>query len=181
MTAFKRIGAVTLAASLLAAGCAAETMVGHINRAGVPSEFAYAGGGRDFTTVIIGNPFDQSKDQVDVAITDAMQNQTGGPVTHFTTRPNDTARRAYRITIMFDPPISLDAHDLCGDVSNLRSENAGESLRLLAAFCSHGDVMSYVYARTTAAPSPGDPAVRSVIARVMWELIPAKDPLTNDD
>ena len=169
------------AALLLLGGCNGEIIMGDIYLAGVPSEFAYAAGGRDLTTVIIGNPFDQPKQQVDVAITDAMQDHHSGPPTRFTTRPGDTALPAYRITLMFNPPIALDVDALCGDVSGLRSEGAGGRLRLLTVFCSHGDVMSYVYASTTAAPSPRDPAVRSVVGNVMWELIPARDPLTGFD
>ena len=166
-----------LVAALVVAACTAETIMGDIYRVGVPSEFAYAGGGRDLTTVIVGNPFYRPKDEVETAITDAMQGQHPGPLTHFTTRPGDSARPNYRITIVFNPPINLDVQDLCGDVTSLRSEGRGENLRMLAAFCSHGDVMSYAYGSTRAATSPKDAAVRSLVANVLNELIPVADPL----
>jgi hypothetical protein len=151
-------------------------MMGDIYRAGVLDEFAYAGGGRDLETVIVGNPFDAPKDEVDRAITDAMRNHHPGPSTNFTTRPDDSARPNYRITIVFNPPDNLSVHDLCGDVSGVRSEEPGASLRLVSIFCSHGDVMSYVYASTRAASTPRDPAVASVVANMMRELIPPVDP-----
>lgn len=168
-------------AALLLGACVLETLSGHIYRVGAVHEFAYAAGGRDFKTIIIGNPFSQPKDQVDAAVTGAMQGNHPGPRTHFTTQPNDTAAPGYRITIMFNPPTAVDADDLCGDVSGLSAESASARLRMLAAFCSHGDVMSYVYASNATAVSPSHPTVRRMVANVMYELIPAIDPHMNDN
>lgn len=157
--------------------CGAEIVLGDVWRAGAPGEFAAAAGGRDMRTLIVGNPFEETKSAVDAAITDAMQGHNHGPTTNFTTVPGLSAAENYRITILFNPPPTIGPNSMCGDTDGLIPESRGERLRLLIVFCSHGDPMSYVYGSTAAAKSATDPAVRHLMASVTRELVPPSDHL----
>ncbi len=174
----KHLKSLSLISIFALSACSTEILLGDVWRSGAPSEFAAAAGGRDMTTLIIGNPFEQAKDTVDSAITDAMQGHNNGPPTNFTTRPGPSAAKNYRITIVFNPPPAVGPNSLCGDTSAVRGEDTGARLRLLAVFCSHGDPMSFAYGSTVAARSVDDPAVRRLMAKLTREMVPAVDPIT---
>ncbi len=89
--------------ALSLAGCLGETttLSVYYERTGVPSLFRYAASGRDFRTVIYGNPTTASQDAIDAAVIAAMQGRNWGPETNFTTTPSDDARGEYRVVMIF--------------------------------------------------------------------------------
>ena len=175
---YKKFSVLSLISVAALSACGAEILMGDVWRSGAPSEFAAAAGGRDMTTLIIGNPFDQAKDAVNIAITDAMLGHNYGPPTHFTTRPGPSAAKNYSITILFNPPPAIGPNALCGDTAGISAEETGTRLRLIAVFCSHGEPMSFAYGSTVAARSVMDPVVSSLMAKVTREIVPAVDPIT---
>ncbi len=167
---------VALVSALVLPACGGDVISGAIHRAGASDHFA-ASGGRDLKTVIIGNPFKQSKEQADAAIVAAMQGHHPGPRTRFTTTPGPSAIGVYRITIMFDPPRTADAADLCSGQAGAATA-AAQGFRLLAAFCADEWPLTSVDALVGSRFESADhPAVHRLIAEVMRELIPAEDPL----
>ena len=161
---------------LVLSGCGSEVISGTIYRAGAADHFA-ASGGRDLKTVIIGNPFQQTKKQMDAAVVAAMQGHHPGPRTRFTATPGRSSIWVYRIAIMFDPPPTADPAALCGDASNLIPQATGD-VRLLAAFCADDAPITSVDAMLmSGSASADDPAMRRFIANVMRELIPAENSL----
>jgi hypothetical protein len=86
--------------------------------------------------VIVGNPFSVPDDTLGRMVTDAMQDHHFGAATHFTTTPSENARRKFRVVMMFDPPVALAGHALCGDVADLPASRAEGRMRLLTAFCA---------------------------------------------
>ncbi len=179
MTTGVRISAL-LALSLMLGACAADTSVRTIYRAGSHSRFAYAAGGRDMTTLIIGNPFALPKDQADRAITDSMQGKNNGPLTKFTTRPSENARPRYRIVMMFNPPLGMNTAALCGDTGDLKPQATVGRIKVFTAFCSGGMIISDVRASLPAA-APTDPAFGEAIGRITRRLIPRRDPESSSD
>ena len=162
----------------LLVGCGAPTTMSRVHVAGVPSLFAYAAGGRDMQTVVVGNPFPVPTAEVEKAITDAMQGNHYGPPTRFTTDPSAHTRAGYRIVIMFDPPHTLPNRVVCGDTERLSADPNGERLRLITAFCVKDSLKSEVVATMAPVASPHAPELGDLIASSMWLLIPAIDPAT---
>ena len=160
-----------------ATGCsptdAALTPLYH--RAGVPSTFAYAGG-RDFQTVVVGNPFSLDKEKFETIVTDAMQGRHWGPPVRFTTKPGDNARPNYRIVMFFDPPTPSQASALCQDPRRLATERRPDKISVHAGFCVGDELQSEVRARMGVVASPEDPAFRSMVGAVLQTLIPPVDP-----
>ena len=154
---------------------------GDVYRPGVPGEFAYAAGGRDLATVVIGNPFSVSKETLDGAVTDAMQGHHSGPPTNFTTRPSASARRQFRMVIMFNPPRSLAGGALCGETGASRPAESDGRLRLIVAFCQRELILSEARGVGPAPDSPGDAAFRRLIAAATREVVPDIDPYEDLD
>ena len=143
----------------------------------VINRFQYAGAERDFTTVIVGNPFSVPNETVERLVTDAMQDRHFGASTHFTTNPSDNARRMFRVVMMFDPPEALAGGALCGDVADLpRASRADGRLRLLTAFCADDYLESEVAASMPRVGSPDAPAFGGMIGAVMRDILPTRDP-----
>ncbi|MDP6788613.1 MAG: hypothetical protein QF830_07215 [Rhodospirillales bacterium] len=147
----------------------------------VIGRFQYAGAGRDFTAVIVGNPFSVPDETLGRIVTDAMQEHHFGAATRFTTTPSANARRKFRMVMMFDPPVSLAGDTLCGDVAALPPPRADGRLRLLAAFCAGAYLESEVAASMPRAATPDAPAFNAMIGAVMRDLLPTRDPGEEDD
>jgi hypothetical protein len=142
---------------------------------GVASTFAYAAADRDMTTVIVGNPFQLSKDTVERAVTDAMQGNHFGPRTRFTTTPGPDARGRFRIVMLFDGPVAIPDDRLCEDPAALPPPAPRDRIQLVTAFCAGDDMMSWVQAFAPRGASPDDPVFRSMVRSSMWQLIPPAD------
>ena len=153
----------------------------HHYGSGVIGRFQYAGAGRDFTTVIVGNPFSVPNETVERLVTDAMQEHYSGAVTRFTTTPSDNARRKFCLVMMFDPPVALAGGALCGDVATLPASRADGRLRLLTAFCADDYLESEVTSSMPRVGSPDAPAFGGMIGAVMRDLLPTRDPGEEDN
>ena len=172
----------TVAATALLGACSLPISQGHVYQTGVPNTFAYAAGGRDLTTIVVGNPFKQPKAEVDKAVTDAMQGHNQGPTTHFTTTPSDSARAGYRGVVFFNPPINLNS--ACDPISAL-STGAGAAtdgrLTTTFAFCSKETLLSEVNGSIPATADPQDTNFRQLLAQMTRTLEPNEDPFTKSD
>lgn len=147
------------------------------HRSGIPSTFAYAGG-RDFKTVVVGNPFPIDTDTLERVVTGAMQGSYFGPRVNFTTKPSDNARPGYRIVVFFDPPLASPGDTLCGDLGRLvpQRPDSRQRIGLHAGFCVGDQLQSEVKGSMRAVALPDDPAFQRFVGGVMLSLIPAYDP-----
>jgi hypothetical protein len=144
-------------------------------RTGVLSTFAYAAADGEMNTVVLGNPFDISKDALERVITETMQGNHYGPRTTFTTTPSADAQAHFRVVMMFDRPRAMDRQQLCGPKAELEPEPRGDRLRLATAFCARNQLLSWVDSSIAAPASPDDPAFRKMIANAIFNLIPSRD------
>jgi hypothetical protein len=144
-------------------------------RTGVLSTFAYAAATGEMNTVVIGNPFDISKDALERLITETMQGNHYGPRTTFTTTPSPNAQAHFRVVMMFDRPRAMNRQQLCGPREQLKPEPRGDRLRLATAFCARNQLLSWVDSSIRAPASPDDPAFRNMIANAIFNLIPWRD------
>ena len=105
-----------LAAALTLATCAAGTGIVHhvyIDGSYTKQEVAYAIGGRDVRTEILGNPFAGPQATFDAAVTAAMHGAHFGPPANFTTTPSDSARHPYWVRLVFNGPAAGNGDALC--------------------------------------------------------------------
>lgn len=174
---------VLAAVALLVGGCSGEVMTNRLHLANSDTFFRYGASVDEMLAVIVGNPFPaSSRKELDKAVTDAMQNNHNGPMTHFTTNPGPSAHLDYRIVVAFDTPSSMMASALCGNPDSIPTgHRRADRLQAEIGFCVASDLYSSVDISIPAVASPDDPAFRHMIASAMWNLIPVRDPLSSDE
>lgn len=144
---------------------------------------SYAAAGRDFRVVIVGDPFDGGRPEVERAVTDTMQEYYWGQRTHFTVEPGETARDAYRVVMLFNPPASLLGDKLCQDDAAMLSPRADTDSRLslYAAFCRSDKHLTSVRGRIKGASGPDDPLFLSMVGQVTLGLFPPQQEDQDDN
>ncbi len=170
-------------AAFFLAACADGTVTNYVSydAAGLPGLFQYAASGRDFRTIVRGNPGGASKDAFDAAVIAAMQGHVMGRTTHFTATPSAEAREGYRVVMAFggDRPMGGDAACRGGGGDGL-APGAG-SVGLQAAFCYRERVLSQVYVAFPAETDPHGPMLRRAVAEAVGLLFPLHDPARRPD
>lgn len=181
MMAFRPLAALT-AVAFLASACTGEIMNSQLYRANSDSFFAYGASRGEMLAVVAGNPFPVSKDVLEQAVTDAMQGNHYGPITHFSANPGPGADRNSRVVVAFNTPKAMHPHKLCENPTAVPStgQEPGK-LHADVAFCVESDLYSNVNVSIPAVDSPNDPRFRNMIASAMWSLIPARDPLSSSN
>lgn len=181
MMAFRPMAAVA-AAALVVSACTGEIMTSQLYRANSDGFFRYGAGRGEMLAVVIGNPFPISKDVLDHAVTDAMQGNHNGPMTRFSTDPGPKADRNQRVVVAFNTPTAMHPRTLCGNPAAIpTTAPVADKLRAEVAFCVESDLYSDVNISIPAVASPNDPRFRHMIASAMWELIPTRDPLSDNN
>lgn len=140
-------------------------------------EFARVAGGRDCFVVVHGNPFQGFDGEAFVgAVVEAMQGQNRGPRTHFTARTASNAHPDYRVTLLFNGPESIRAADLCsGSIAFAGSaENKEGRVRVLAAWCKEGSVLTEVSGWIEGVKTPVDSRFTHLLAQVTRDLFPTE-------
>jgi len=176
---------IALGLFALTAACAAGGVrLSHqnVNVAYSPGEFAYAGAGRDLRVEVVGNPFAGDAAAFAAAVTDAMRGQHWGQPANFTTTPGENARRDYRVMMLFNPPVSLNAMRLCrDDAATLPTEATGDGIALFGAFCLGDKELTAIKGHVAGAAGPQDPAFRSLVGQVTRALFPPERDRLRDD
>jgi hypothetical protein len=141
-----------------------------------PSELFYAGDDRDFWTIILGNPFNAPKPAVDRSILDAMASTRWGKRTNFTTTPDDTARRAYRIIVLINGATAT-GYQICAYYPDrpLGPGRYGGEISVVATYC-RGESPLTQATGTVDATGPDDPDLRQFIRQLMVNLLPPFNP-----
>lgn len=145
-------------------------------------QFSYAGSGRDFRVDVVGNPFGGDDAAFGRTVTDAMQDRHFGPRTNFTTTPGESARSAYRVVMLFDPPVTFNGMRLCGESPTALPTEAGhDDVSVYAAFCLGNYSLSRVKGTIGGASGPADPAFRELVGQVTFALFPPDRQFDRDD
>ncbi len=143
------------------------------------AEFARVAAGRDCFVVVHGNPFQRQGYDGEAfveAVVDAMQDQNWGPATHFTARTPSGAHPDYRVTLLFNGAATVRATDLCSSTVATADalENTDGRMRVLAAWCKDGAVLSEVSGWIDGVKTPIDRRFTRLIAQVTRDLFPAQ-------
>lgn len=143
-------------------------------------ELARVAGGRDCFVVVYGNPFlDRGYDGETFieTVLAAMQGQNPGPATRFTARSSLNAHPDYRVMMLFNGAASVRADDLCAGAGALASSDglgAKGEVRILAAWCKEGSVLSEVSGWVEGVQAPTDRRFARLIAQVTRDLFPGQ-------
>lgn len=133
--------------------------------------------GRDTKVVIEGNTFGLVPQAFGDLVTAAMQGQTVGGTTNFTTHPTNTDH-SFRVIMAFN--VKSYGTDLC-ETKHFAPVKPAVGTTLQGAWCWDKSAQSYVSART-AATNPNDPRFKKMIAETTRELFPPHmDYLLQDD
>lgn len=176
---FRAAAAVAL---LMLPACSSVEQAGRIDYARLDSaysrvDFAYAGSGRDMRTEIYGNPFPEvAQADFDEAVTSAMYGAHFGPATHFTTQPDNSARPAYRVRLLWNGPRSANGNNLCGDHDYQGGgKEPNGTARLIAAFCRSDRALSYLVGSVDGVTGPDDPKFVAFVRQATMRLFTPRD------
>jgi hypothetical protein len=178
-----RIAGVATCALLLLTACAGQSIIYNerISTAYRPYDYGYGAGRRDLTTIIVGNPFDIDRAQLETELV-AMLNQspTFLQPTNFTTTPGPSARPQYRAVLLFNRQIVLPSV-ACRAPEQIPVAELGETTRLTALFCRHGGFLSTVTGELDGVTGIDDERFNRLIRQMVPLLFPPVDPTRDGD
>lgn len=171
------LAAATLACAVALPGSAAvATMADQfINEVYDPRELFYAGMDRDFWVIVQGNPYATPKAELDSAVISAMAQTRVGRFSNFTTTPDDSARRAYRVVLQMGGA-TVNGYSLCKtDPQSLASDQAVTG-PVSITYCLGGTPMTQVVTTLDGVANAGDPQFESRIKQAVTALFPLNNP-----
>jgi hypothetical protein len=144
------------------------------------SDISIAGGSGQLLTQVLGDPFGVPQQQFDKSVTDAMYGAHFGPPTHFTTTATSSYYpRPFAVRMVFDSVYPMSINTICVAPPELPPARTGPgtgSVRLSAAFCQEGRVLTYLEAGGSGYRGPDDPRFVAFIKDVTYALFPPKNP-----
>lgn len=140
-----------------------------------PKTLGYIAGKGPLYTVIVGNPFPASDEEVGRVITSTMVGAHFGPKIEFTTERDATNPSPYRVVIVFNPSQGVDPRALCRNSQQPTDPTAG-SLRVMAALCASKYRETSLSGSIAAVNSPDHAAFRALIRQMTVELLPPRNP-----
>ncbi len=147
-------------------------------RAGVLSEFGYAGSGGEMPVVVVGNPFDTPKPAVDAAVIAAMQGRNRGSAVRFVEAPEETARSGagYAVVMVLNGGTGVGTDFVCARRGSLvaPATTAGRTT-VLAVFCGNADARSWAFSSIGPVASPSDPMFVQLVRQATFLMIPPRD------
>ena len=169
----------TLSAALLLGACSGPQWMTTHHYGGIPSTFTHAASKGDVLTMVTGNPYPGHKSVLEKTVLGAMPGNHFGPPARFTTAPAAAGLPKIRFVWAFDPSPALHNDDLCGKTPETAARTERHTLHLTALLCEGGQAQSSVVASLPRPTTADDPALKSLVQSIMWELIPERDPFND--
>ncbi len=168
--------ALLACATALPGSAALATMTDQfVNEVYDPRELYYAGMDRDFWVIVQGNPYATPKTEFDSAVIAAMAQTRVGRFSNFTTSPDDSARRAYRVVLQVGGA-TVSGYSICKtDPASLVSDQA-VSGPVSLTYCLGGTPMTQVVTNLDGIQNAGDPQFESRIKQAVTALFPLNNP-----
>ncbi len=168
-----RLKVMALPLAVLLSACAqSPTKITNTYRApGIQLKLSSGAAYGGIYTVVLGNPFNVDKKQLDSLITETMFRAHPGPVVRFLTESPQDSRSPYRVVMLFNPTGTAQIQKLCVN-PNQPTEDLGASVRLAAAFCANDIRESSVIGSVSAVDGPQDPAFQQLVRAVTRQLFP---------
>lgn len=172
-------GMAALALLPLAAGCGEAPQIYNeeVTVAYSPSEYGQAAGGGELATVVRGDPFAIGSDRFAAEVVAALARHPPRlQPTTFTLEPGPEAQTAYRAIFLFDAPPAAVQSELCAVPPAVPVVDPGGRVRVLAAFCRDGRLLTRVTGEIARADGPDDPRFDALLGQVVLALFPLTEP-----
>ena len=167
-----------LALGVLSA-CAGTATVqpANITSAWEPSILQYIANRGGLPTEVAGNPFASSDEHVHATVRDTMARSHFGPDFPFLAEKPQDFSSPYYMVVVLDAAANPVYHKLCAENGPRggATKADGGVVRVAAALCAGGDMITGTAGRVSGVRGPDDPAFIAMIAQVSHELMPRKD------
>lgn len=144
-----------------------------------PQQAAAAGGGdRQMQVVVLGNPFDTPRPELENAVIASMQSSAAPVPLNFAITPeNPDPSRPYRVVLAFNAEGLRDPGRLCAATDGLATAAAtGGTLSVMAAFCATDAYLSHGIARASDVSGIDSKAFDDMIFQLTTSLFPGRNP-----
>jgi len=142
-------------------------------------EYSAAADGKEFLVEVRGVPFAGiSQEAFDQTLMNVLMSaRPARPAAQFTTRPvSANFDPSYRLVLVFNPARNLAHETQCRALDRVRFEpEVPGKVKVSAAFCRKGDLMSRAVARTSAA-DVNSPAFHQLFVELFPVLFPLRNP-----
>ena len=175
------LGAV-LAGGLAACAGSSQIAYTYVSDNYDPSFLGYAASRGGMLTEVVGNPFQADKARLDSRVTDSFETFHFGPELPFFTEPPEDFRSSYKVVVLFNAARSANAARLCSDPERPQrtAEQYGETVYVLAAFCTSETRVTSAGGSLAGAKGPDDPAFRRFMGQLSLQLFPPSAPDGSD-
>lgn len=182
----RRIRALSAAGGLLVlAGCAAGGAMPVTDAAATlspaydPASVRRAA--RDgLPTVVHGNPFAIPRAEAERLVLSTLRMPGWHGRARFAAYPSEGERRGYRLVVVLNPVRPVGHGEACRDLRDIDLGPGAATTRVHAAFCVSERPLSHISGRAALA-GPDDPALGRLLAQALDQLLPPRNPLTEDD
>ena len=125
--------------------------------------FAELAGGRDFNTIVVGNPFAIDDAAFGRAVATTLNQRNGKARTNFTTEPGPSAEAGDAIVLAFNVTGGVRATDLCRDPLSTPTAPGTAPITMQMVFCAGGSPISGRRGRLPGATGPDDPSFQNFL------------------
>ena len=171
---------LTAFAAVSLAACAGGTTVSrvHIAQSYLPEElYVVATGKNELRTVIVGEPFDMSKDAFEKVVLASLERQNFGPPLNLSTDPEREDARKRQVVIAFNLTNIKQADTLCsGSAETAKPTDTGGRLTVTGVYCAGGHYLTQATARSDGVPRPDSEQFRRLMTQLAIALFPAENP-----
>ncbi len=160
MKAFSLSRVPIVAMALVLASCTSGGTFGWPEQYGgqINSAFNYGAGGRDFSTVVVGNPFGGDAQAFGRSVASTLTARNTFQPINFTTEPGPSARLQYRLVLLFNSERRVVDHALCADSAALSvAPSTSDKVTIHAAFCNGPVAMRAIEGSIRGVTGPDDP------------------------
>lgn len=158
-----RLLLTTLALGLTACAGASTFDTGRTIVNGPRTSFAELAGGRDLTTIVVGNPFAIDDEAFGRSVAGILNDRNSRAPTNFTTTPGPSARIGDAIVLVFNATGGVRASDLCRDPRTIETAPGTAPISMQMVFCANGSAISGRKGRLPGATGPDDPAFQQFL------------------
>lgn len=136
------------------------------------TEVGAAWGGRDAWVKIDGNPFPIDQRSFETTVLDTLQKTWHRQPTHFTTTPDESANRNYKLVVVFNVAEAPSSQALCGEQPLETEPPQTDRILVRIAFCRHAGVVNDARGYIYHAESPTADGFRGILGDMMQAVFP---------
>lgn len=136
------------------------------------------GGDRQMQVVVLGNPFDILRSELEEATVDSLQSSPSFIPINFAINPeNPDPDRPYRLVLAFNPDGISDPGKLCEVDGDLKTSAGTDGrLTMMGAFCSTDSYLGHGIARASKVDGADSASFDDMVFQLKTSLFPSRNP-----